>query len=143
MTYENYVYSTFRDFYEMENVEEIIAEVEFSKIERWINRQLEDGETLRKMYNMDYSEEVTVNCSVEENENISESNNAVITVDALMSFEDANQLVNQVGLDGFMKQFEEKYGYNFYSISNYWYNANDKNFACKIKGTKGDIIISW
>ncbi len=53
MTYQEYVYSTFRDFYEMENVEEIIETVEFSKIERWINKQLEDGDTLRKMYNMD------------------------------------------------------------------------------------------
>jgi len=62
-------------------------------------------------------------------------------MDILMNYETAKELVNSIGWDGFMQKMNDKYGRNFYSISKDWYE--NKQYICKLKGARGDLIINW
>ena len=53
----------------------------------------------------------------------------------------ALKLYSSLGADGFIKHFDTLYNFDLYSLSNAWLNSND--YICKLKGTKGDIILVW
>jgi hypothetical protein len=58
-----------------------------------------------------------------------------------MIYAQLKSMVNIYGWDAVMKLLDEKYGFDFYSISKDWYE--DRSFGCKLKGAKGDLIIHW
>ena len=62
-------------------------------------------------------------------------------MDITMNHESAKETVNKIGWDGFLQEMNDKYSFNFYSVSNSWYD--DKKFICKLKGAYGDLIINW
>ena len=61
--------------------------------------------------------------------------------DFIMNHKKAKEIVKEKGFDGFMGYFEEEYNYNFYSCSTYW--EDDSKYICKLKGSKGDLIVGW
>lgn len=58
-----------------------------------------------------------------------------------MNHEATKNIVNDIGWDGFLQLMNDKYSRNFYSVSNAWYD--DRKYICKLKGARGDLIISW
>lgn len=58
-----------------------------------------------------------------------------------MEYSEAIDLYNILGIEGLMNFFEERYSFNFYSISTAWIDSS--NYICKLKGAKGDLIVCW
>lgn len=58
-----------------------------------------------------------------------------------MNYKDAKTIVKEFGFEGFVEKLEREFGYDFFGCSTYWYD--DSKFICKMKGSRGDIIIGW
>lgn len=58
-----------------------------------------------------------------------------------MPYELSVNMVRELGIDKFIEMLEGVHGFNFFSCSIAW--LEDSSFICKLKGTKGDLIIEW
>lgn len=62
--------------------------------------------------------------------------------DEVMNFGEAKSIVDKEGWEGFLSYFQNKFPERrLYACSQSWYD--DKKYICKIRGTRGDIIIGW
>lgn len=62
--------------------------------------------------------------------------------DEIMEFDEAKRLVDKYGWNGFLSYFKDKFpDRSLYACSQYWYE--DRKYICKMRGTRGDIIIGW
>lgn len=64
-----------------------------------------------------------------------------MTFDLMMDYEEARSVVEDSGMNGFVKKIESIFEGDFYSCSNSW--LDDSKFICKLKGEKRDVIIGW
>lgn len=62
--------------------------------------------------------------------------------DVVMEHSEAVEYVNDFGNEAFMDVMREEFpNYDLGSMSIHW--ERDSKYICKMKGTRGDIIIGW
>lgn len=62
-------------------------------------------------------------------------------IDMILDHEQAKGAVETIGWDGFVHSIEQRFNYGFFSCSQDWYHSS--KYICKLKGSRGDIIIGW
>lgn len=60
-------------------------------------------------------------------------------IDMILDWKDSKDFIEQYGMDEFVNTLERHFKKNFFSCSTAW--MDDPKYTCKLKGSKGDIII--
>lgn len=63
-------------------------------------------------------------------------------MDITLHYDYLKKIVDNSGFEGLVDEFEKTYNFDFYSVSTDWYDHKTKDFVCKLKGTKGDVVIT-
>lgn len=61
--------------------------------------------------------------------------------DVVMRHSEAKEYVKEHGYDAFVQEVDKDFGYKLSGASMYW--EHDRNYICKMRGGRGDVIIGW